>query len=164
MIDEASGMSAGRRALVLGGGGTVGIAWEAGVLAGLQRAGADARHTDLIVGTSAGSVVGTQLALGMELEQLLAAQLAPPDLQEAQLATVDPRSFGAVMELLAQTTEVTPAKLAQVGRLAVAATTVDDATYLQRFAPLAGLSLAQPGATHHRRGRLERCLSRLEQG
>ena len=49
-----------RRALVLGSGGTTGIAWELGVLAGLSRAGLPL-EADLVVGTSAGAVVAAWL-------------------------------------------------------------------------------------------------------
>lgn len=52
------------RALVLGGGGPVGVAWETGLLAGLAEAGVDVGDADRIVGTSAGSVVGAHLARG----------------------------------------------------------------------------------------------------
>lgn len=55
-----------KRALVLGGGGAIGIAWETGVLAGLLDAGVDVSNANLIVGTSAGSVVGTSLAHGRD--------------------------------------------------------------------------------------------------
>lgn len=55
-----------KRALVLGGGGAIGIAWETGVLAGLLDEGVDVSNADLIVGTSAGSVVGTSLAHGRD--------------------------------------------------------------------------------------------------
>jgi len=51
-------MSDQRAALVLGGGGITGIAWEIGVLTGLAEAGVDLTGADLVVGTSAGSVVG----------------------------------------------------------------------------------------------------------
>src|SRR3712207_7450552 len=64
-----------RTALVLGGGGITGIAWEIGVLAGLAGAGADLGGADLVVGTSAGSVVGAQLTGGEELETMCARQL-----------------------------------------------------------------------------------------
>lgn len=64
------------RALVLGGGGPVGVAWEIGLLAGLAEAGVDLAGADLVVGTSAGSVVGAQVAAGTDLEQMYAAQLA----------------------------------------------------------------------------------------
>ena len=70
-------MSDQRSALVLGGGGITGIAWEIGVLAGLAEAGVDLSRADLVVGTSAGSVVGAQLTSGAELEALYARQLEP---------------------------------------------------------------------------------------
>ncbi|MDX8028880.1 patatin-like phospholipase family protein [Lentzea sp. BCCO 10_0856] len=69
----------GKRALVLGGGGVTGIAWEAGILHGLAERGADLSDADLFVGTSAGSVVATQLAGGVPLTDLYAGQLLPPD-------------------------------------------------------------------------------------
>ncbi|MGY1782358.1 patatin-like phospholipase family protein [Geodermatophilus sp. SYSU D01036] len=65
------------RALVLGGGGIAGIAWEIGLLSGLADAGVDVRDADLVVGTSAGSIVGTLLRTGHDLEELYAAQLGP---------------------------------------------------------------------------------------
>ena len=71
-------MSDQRTALVLGGGGITGIAWEIGVLAGLAEAGVDLTGADLVVGTSAGSVVGAQLTSGADLEMLFARQLEPP--------------------------------------------------------------------------------------
>jgi NTE family protein len=72
-------MATGGRALVLGGGGVTGIAWETGMLAGLAEAGIDLTSADLVVGTSAGSVVGAQiLAAGLTVEDLYAAQLAEP--------------------------------------------------------------------------------------
>ncbi|MGY2082827.1 patatin-like phospholipase family protein [Blastococcus sp. SYSU DS0539] len=71
-------MSDQRTALVLGGGGITGIAWEIGVLAGLAEAGVDLTGADLVVGTSAGSVVGAQLTSGAPLEELYARQLEPP--------------------------------------------------------------------------------------
>ncbi|MGW5851431.1 patatin-like phospholipase family protein [Streptomyces sp. NPDC055254] len=55
----------GDTALVLGGGGLTGIGWECGILYGLARAGVDLTTADLVVGTSAGSVVGAQLTSGL---------------------------------------------------------------------------------------------------
>src|SRR5258708_25357181 len=60
------------RALVLGGGGPVGIGWEAGLLAGLADAGVALGDADLVVGTSAGSVVGAQLTSGRDLADVVA--------------------------------------------------------------------------------------------
>ena len=67
-----------RRALVLGGGGVTGIAWETGLIAGLAGLDIDLAAADVIIGTSAGSVVGADIASGQEFEALYQAQLAPP--------------------------------------------------------------------------------------
>lgn len=66
----------GDTALVLGGGGLTGVGWECGILYGLARAGVDLAAADLVVGTSAGSVVGAQLTSGL---------LTPQELYERQL-------------------------------------------------------------------------------
>jgi NTE family protein len=68
-----------RTALVLGGGGITGVAWELGILKGLADAGVDLGGADLVVGTSAGSVVGAQITSGRSLQELYATQLAPAD-------------------------------------------------------------------------------------
>jgi NTE family protein len=68
-----------RTALVLGGGGITGIAWEIGILHGLAEHGVDLTDADVVVGTSAGSVVGSQITSGLTLEELYAEQLAPAD-------------------------------------------------------------------------------------
>jgi NTE family protein len=45
-------------ALLLGGGGPLGMAWELGLLSGAAKRGVDLTDVDLTVGTSAGSAVG----------------------------------------------------------------------------------------------------------
>ena len=67
-----------QRALVLGGGGVTGIAWEIGLLTGLVEAGVDLTPADLVVGTSAGSVAGAQVTSGTPLPELFERQLRPP--------------------------------------------------------------------------------------
>jgi NTE family protein len=59
------------RALVLGGGGSAGNAWEIGAIAGLFDAGLDVTEADLIIGTSAGSTVAAQIT-SASTTQLLA--------------------------------------------------------------------------------------------
>ncbi|MBP3035200.1 patatin-like phospholipase family protein [Arthrobacter sp. zg-ZUI100] len=66
------------RALVLGGGGLSGIGWEIGLLLGLAERGLDLGAADVVIGTSAGSVVGTRLRSGVALEDAYRRQLAPP--------------------------------------------------------------------------------------
>ncbi|PUA81570.1 patatin-like phospholipase family protein [Nocardioides currus] len=68
-----------RTALVLGGGGITGIAWEVGILAGLAAEGVDLTGADRIIGTSAGSVVGVQVTSGTPIADLYDEQLSPPD-------------------------------------------------------------------------------------
>jgi NTE family protein len=68
------------RAVILGGGGVVGIAWEIGVLAGLKEAGIDlADHATALIGTSAGSFAATLVASGADIDERYQAQFAPAE-------------------------------------------------------------------------------------
>ena len=53
-----------KRGLVLGGGGLVGMGYHAGVLKALAESDIDLPGADVIVGTSAGSIMGSYLASG----------------------------------------------------------------------------------------------------
>jgi NTE family protein len=87
-------------ALVLAGGGLAGIAWETGVLLGIQELQPDAAKRILeaptaLIGTSAGSAVAAQLAGGTPLQQLFDAQLAE---ETAELSVdIDLVEFGAMI-------------------------------------------------------------------
>ena len=61
-----------KRALVLGGGGLVGMGYQAGVLKALADIGADPASAEVIVGTSAGSVIAAYLASGWKAEDFYA--------------------------------------------------------------------------------------------
>lgn len=112
------------RALVLGGGGITGIAWELGMLAGLAERGVDLAAADLIVGTSAGSVVGAQLATGVAVEERYAAQLVDPT---GEIAARIGRAVLARFAL-AVVGSRDPVKVrARLGRIALAASTVPEA-------------------------------------
>ena len=66
-------------ALVLGGGGAAGNAWEIGIIAGLAEVGLDMREAaDLVVGTSAGATAAAQVRSGIPTAELLASVLSPP--------------------------------------------------------------------------------------
>ncbi|UUZ57723.1 hypothetical protein LP418_14930 [Nocardioides sp. B-3] len=103
-------------ALVPGGGGITGIAWELGIPAGLAEAGIDLTDADRVIGTSAGSVVGVQITSGTAIADLYATQLAPPDAE-----------IGGRLSRLALLKMVPPyvlpgdgrTKLARVGKLAL---------------------------------------------
>jgi len=61
-----------RRGLVLGAGGVLGAAWTIGALDALQRTrGWDPREAEVLVGTSAGSVLAASLGCGVGVEELL---------------------------------------------------------------------------------------------
>lgn len=68
-----------RFGLVLGTGGQLGYAWTVAALSTWEQAtGRDARDAEVLVGTSAGSVVAAALASGVPVSDLLAQLLAPP--------------------------------------------------------------------------------------
>jgi NTE family protein len=68
-----------RVGLVLGAGGVVGQAYHAGVLAALEHdLGWDPRSADVIVGSSAGSVTGTFLRLGVPASDLASMLVESP--------------------------------------------------------------------------------------
>lgn len=75
-----------RRGLVLGAGGVLGAAWAVGALVALEAVhGFDPRDADVIVGTSAGSVLASLLAAGVSARDLLDHQRGVP-LREGPLA------------------------------------------------------------------------------
>lgn len=61
-----------RRALVFGGGGVLGGTWAVGALSAWQDVtGLNPRDVDIIVGTSAGSVLAALVASGVSIEELI---------------------------------------------------------------------------------------------
>jgi NTE family protein len=123
-----------RRALVLGGGGLAGIAWETGVLAGLASAGADVGDADLVVGTSAGSLVGAWVAGGRpaaeSYQRLTGAPLPGEDLTPAASMPEMVAMFG---ELAAEARDRTDWRR-RVGARALAAETVPESARRAVFA------------------------------
>ncbi|MCW2779300.1 MAG: Patatin [Frankiales bacterium] len=67
-----------RTGLVLGAGGLTGQAFHLGVLTALADAGFDGRSAQVLVGTSAGSLVAAGLALGLSAADLRAQVLGEP--------------------------------------------------------------------------------------
>ncbi|MEU2237250.1 patatin-like phospholipase family protein [Streptomyces vietnamensis] len=113
-----------RTALVLGAGGLVGAGWEVGVLRGLLDAGIDPTGSDLIVGSSAGAVVGAQLASGrVGLDALYEQQLDGEATEPAVRLGLPTILQYAVAVLRSRTPEEYGRRL---GRMALAATTVTE--------------------------------------
>lgn len=68
-----------RRGLVLGGGGVLGAAWLLGALSALREVhGFEPGSSDVIVGTSAGSVLGALVAAGISIEDMIDHQDGKP--------------------------------------------------------------------------------------
>ncbi|MFK0012867.1 patatin-like phospholipase family protein [Streptomyces sp. NPDC091027] len=112
----------GGTALVLGGGGLTGIGWECGILHGLARAGVDLTTADLVVGTSAGSVVGAQLTSGL----LTAQELYERQLGDASGETVARLGAGTLARFalaMARSRGDAAAYRRRVGAMALAADT-----------------------------------------
>jgi len=113
-----------RRALVLGGGGVTGIAWEIGVIAGLAGQGIDLAAADVIIATSAGSVVGADITSGQEPEVLYQAQLAPPDPEPA--ARIGWGMIGRLLWVMSTSRDPVRARV-RIGHWALAARVMPEA-------------------------------------
>ena len=111
-----------KRALVLAGGGLVGIAWETGILRGIADESPDTARalldSDVLLGTSAGSTVAAQLGSGEGLDTLFDRQVA------AASAEIDPGvSIDDITEIfvtaMAEPNVTTAEKLRRVGAVAL---------------------------------------------
>jgi NTE family protein len=141
------------RALVLGGGGPVGIAWEVGLIAGLAEGGVDLAAADYIVGTSAGSFVGSQLAMGKAAGDMAAAILAeanrprpaPPPGPGGPAGAAGAPNLALLFQKMqeAASCERDPeAVRREIGAFALGAQTVDEEIFIRGF----GRSLAEAQA------------------
>ncbi len=84
--------------LVCGGGGVWGVAWMSGIAMGLAESGVDLRRATAMIGTSAGSVVSTQLACGGPIEEMFERQVNP-ERQPREVAP-PPSSLGGLIEFM----------------------------------------------------------------
>ena len=127
------------RALVLGGGGPVGIAWESGLVAGLAQAGVDLGQADFTMGTSAGSFVGARLALGSEAATLadpIIADRIPGETQRPAGGGDPPADLSRLMALMgeAQGGLGNPVEArAEIGAYALAAQTMSEDAFIESF-------------------------------
>ncbi|HEY9304392.1 MAG TPA: patatin-like phospholipase family protein [Mycobacterium sp.] len=118
-----------KRALVLGGGGVAGIAWETGILQGIaDESPATAQallDSDVLVGTSAGSAVVAQIGSGLSLEELFARQV-----QEASTELDPGVGIDAITELflaaLSHPDDTVPQKRQRIGAVALTTQTVTE--------------------------------------
>ncbi len=120
-----------RRALVLGGGGIVFVAWQLAYLRALEERGVRVGDADRVVGTSAGSVVATIVASGRlrrahfqvetlaKVPQIVAAMAPAQDLSRSQLVALA-KFWNA--------DNARPETVQDIGRAALAAVTPDVGT------------------------------------
>jgi NTE family protein len=121
-----------KTALILGGGGALGVSWETGLLAGLQQHGIDVTDADLLVGTSAGSIVVTQIAQGHPLSELL---------EEHRSGTIgsnppldfDPANLMSIFAKWAAYPEMNAERCAEIGALAIASRTASEDAWIASF-------------------------------
>lgn len=118
------------KALVLGGGGTTGIAWETGLLLGLRDGGVNVTDAGLVVGTSAGSTLGAQITTGLDLEALYALHLQPIEQTKEQVVPFDFVALGRVFTAGAGAEDAQTAR-ARVGAAALAVKTMPEAARLE---------------------------------
>jgi NTE family protein len=108
-----------RRALVLGGGGIIGVAWESGIAVGLHQGGYDLKSFAGIVGTSAGAIVGARIASG-KVPTLGNTDAARSQQQKPVVdpSTLDLAALKEIFERWKTMTEATPEQVSAIGKLA----------------------------------------------
>jgi NTE family protein len=124
----------------------VGIAWESGIAIGLGERGVQLTDADLIVGTSAGSAVGAQIALGRNLTEQVDRYRVTDDPSPAAERSLLARA--ATPERMTQLIEMMSTVMsgdddsdearARIGAFALAAETVPEDDFVAVFGYLAG--------------------------
>lgn len=129
----ASSASHRSRALVLGGGGPVGRAWQMGLMEGFTSQGIDLGEADKIIGTSAGAIVGAQLALNLDFA-------SPPKIASSPTPDVGKLTeIGAAMVRALRSADADQIR-AEIGALALSAQTISEDASILRLEPLIGQS------------------------
>jgi NTE family protein len=123
------------RALVLGGGGAVGVGWQTGLLTGLREAGVDLAGAEAIIGTSAGAFVGALLSSGRDVTGALTSLAAlGQSIDPGALAAGD-EAFLSARRQASLDTDPQQA-LRAIGRAAKEASTPAEDVYLGLFGAL----------------------------
>jgi NTE family protein len=101
-----------------------------GMLLGLHDGGSDVLDAGLIVGTSAGSVVGAQITSGLPLADLYALQLRPLEETKEQIVQFDMNTLAQVLTAGVGAADAQTAR-ARVGAVALAANTMPEEARLE---------------------------------
>lgn len=134
----------GHFALVLGGGGLLGPAWEAGLLAGIAEAEARITKADRIIGTSAGAIIGVQIALGRKPGDIFQGQIAMAEefikqnrvrSESIPSPTGQPQIIQDILKA-ALKGDVPRELLVKIGRMALEAEATPEDQFIANFLPL----------------------------
>jgi len=131
------------RAVVLGGGGAVGVGWQIGLLTGLREAGVDLAGAEAILGTSAGALVGALLASGRDVADALGSLAALGQNIDRDSLTAGNDAFLSAMRNLSEMRLASPGtdprpELSAIGRAAQKASMLAEDVYLGLFGTLDG--------------------------
>ena len=135
------------RAVVLGGGGPVGIAWELGLAAGLEEGSVRIADANRIVGTSAGSFAGASLASGRSADALVRDQIAEGERanksrdSKPQAERPSPPDLGPLIKFMMRrppNSEIPLELRAEIGGFALSTKTIPEETFIGNFGSIAG--------------------------
>jgi len=125
------------RALVLGGGGAVGVGWQTGLLTGLREAGVGLAGANATVGTSAGALVGALLSSGRDVTGALTSLAALGKSIDPDGLAAGDEAFRSAKSQASLDTDPRQA-LRAIGRAAREASTPAEDVYLGLFGTLDG--------------------------
>ncbi len=115
---------------MLAGGGLAGIAWETGILRGIEDVSAQTARTlldsDVLLGTSAGSAVAAQLGSGLGLDALYDRQISGQSKEINPNVDIDDIA-GLFLEALSDPDATMAQKLQRIGAVAHSTATVSEA-------------------------------------
>ena len=136
--------SSWKRALVLGGGGVIGVAWEAGLIQGLFERGVDLRECDAFVGTSAGAIISARLAAG--LMPFAPGELRPEgaDGANVDMARIDMKALGKAFNMWSKIERTTPAHAREIGLVARTLYRDTEANWIRGISAIAGAAADWP--------------------
>jgi len=141
------------RAVVLGGGGPVGIAWELGLAAGLDEAGVRIATANRIIGTSAGSFAGAALASGRSPGALVRAQIEEGERAKAardskpQAERPSPPDLAPLIKFMMRrppNSEIPLELRTEIGAFALSAKTTPEEAFVGNFGSIAGDGVKWP--------------------
>jgi NTE family protein len=119
-----------KRGLVLAGGGLAGIAWEIGILRGIEDESTDTARalleSDVTIGTSAGSAVAAQLGSGLRLDELYDRQVKGASKELDPDVDIDDITQ-LFLVALSDPDATTAQKLQRIGEVARSTATVSEA-------------------------------------